>query len=215
VVAVELDTAIIPALCAVLSPFNNVEVVEGDILELDPSELVKGEPYIVAANIPYYITSAVIRHLLDVKTGPGLVASPARPKRIALTVQKEVGQRICAQAGDLSLLALSVQVFGTASVVAQIPSSAFYPAPEVDSVVVRIDLYPQPFIPAESLDRFFLLARAGFSQKRKKLRNSLSGGLHISPDEAVKRLEQAGIDPGRRAETLALEEWKRLVFSLD
>jgi len=215
VVAVELDAALLPVLQEVLAPFKNVDVVQGDILDLDPADLMRGEPYKVAANIPYYITSAVIRHLLDVKTGRGLVATHSRPERVTLTVQKEVAQRICAQPGDMSLLSLSVQVFGSARVVAQIPAEAFFPAPEVDSSVVRIDLYPQPVIPTGSLDRFFNLARAGFSQKRKKLRNSLSAGLHIPPEEAASRLQFAGIDPGRRAETLSLEEWKVLVISLD
>jgi 16S rRNA (adenine1518-N6/adenine1519-N6)-dimethyltransferase len=110
----------------------------------------------------------------------------------------------------MSLLALSVQVYGLPVIAAAIPASAFYPAPKVDSAVVRVDLYPEPVIPAALLDRFFRLAKAGFSQKRKALRNSLSAGLAISTMEAAQMLEQAGVDPQRRAETLSLAEWGKL-----
>lgn len=202
VVAVELDRDLIPILGQVLADFPNVSVVQGDIMDLDPAELM-GEPgYIVAANIPYYITSILIRHLLEARY---------KPARLALTVQREVAERICAQPGDLSLLALSVQVYGRPKVAARLPAGAFIPPPKVDSAVVRVDLYPRPLIPAEQLDAFFRLAKAGYSQKRKTLRNALSGGLQIEPAQANALLAQAGIDPQRRAETLAIEEWKRLV----
>jgi len=127
-----------------------------------------------------------------------------------LTVQKEVAERICAGPGDLSLLALSVQVYGNPQIMARIPAEAFFPAPKVDSAVLRIDIYPTPLIPVESLDTFFRLIKAGFGQKRKMLRNSLSSGLHIPPAEAEALLTRAGIDPMRRAETLSIEEWKVL-----
>jgi 16S rRNA (adenine1518-N6/adenine1519-N6)-dimethyltransferase len=134
-----------------------------------------------------------------------------RPQRLVLTVQREVAERICAQPGDLSLLALSVQVYGTPSVTARIPAGAFYPPPKVDSAVVRVDLLPEPRIPHAQLGDFFKLAKAGFSQKRKTLRNSLSGGLGLPPAQTEALLRSAGIDPQRRAETLAVEEWKVLV----
>ncbi len=201
VVAVELDKALLPVLEEVLAQFHNVSIVQGDILELNPAELI-GEPgYLVVANIPYYITSAVIRHLLE---------APVKPGRIVLTVQKEVAERIAAPAGKLSLLALSVQVYGQPKLAARIPAGAFYPPPNVDSTVVRVDLYPQPRIPAEQLDTFFKLAKAGFSQKRKTLRNSLSGGIGWKPERVEALLSSTGIDPMRRAETLNLEEWREL-----
>ena len=128
-----------------------------------------------------------------------------------MTVQLEVAQRICARAGDMNLLALSVQVYGKPQVVMRIPSGAFYPPPKVNSAVVRIDLYPQPYIPMEHLELFFALCKAGFGQKRKTLRNSLSHGLKISTQEVEGRLANVGIDPQRRAETLSLDEWKQLV----
>ncbi len=219
VIAVELDRALLPALHAVLEPYKNVTIIEGDILDLDPGTLVGAPGYKVVANIPYYITSALIRHLLDFKAA-GVRQDPnsehpkavSRPERIVLTVQKEVAQRICAQAGDMNLLALSVQVYGSARVAAQIPAGAFYPAPDIDSSVVVIDLYPEPLIPAGSLDRFFQLAHAGFGQKRKKLRNALGAGLHVPSEQADLLLTSAGIDPGRRAETLSLVEWKAITL---
>ncbi|NUQ84469.1 MAG: ribosomal RNA small subunit methyltransferase A [Anaerolineales bacterium] len=201
VVAVELDADLIPPLRAIASPYENVHIVHGDILELDPGELIHDADYLVVANIPYYITSAIIRHLLE---------SRPKPSRIALTVQKEVAGRICAEPGEMSLLALSVQVYGKPRIAARIPAGAFFPAPKVDSAVLTIDVYPSPLIEPELLDAFFKLIKAGFSQKRKTLRNSLSSGLHIPPAKAAELLTKAEIDPMRRAETLSIEEWQRL-----
>jgi 16S rRNA (adenine1518-N6/adenine1519-N6)-dimethyltransferase len=201
VVAVELDPKLIPPLNAVLALYSNVRVVQGDILKLPPGELVDAQEYIVVANIPYYITSAVIRHLLE---------SAVKPRRIVLTIQKEVAERICAGPGDMSLLALSVQVYGKPEITARIPAHAFFPLPAVDSAVLRVDIYHQPRIEPGLLKTFFRLTKAGFSQKRKTLRNSLSAGLHISPTDSATLLTAAGIDPQRRAETLGMEEWERL-----
>jgi 16S rRNA (adenine1518-N6/adenine1519-N6)-dimethyltransferase len=201
VVAVELDENLLPPLKAVLSPYQNVRLVPGDILKLSPKDLKLENDYIVVANIPYYITSAVIRHLLE---------SEVTPRRIVLTVQKEVAQRICAEPGDLSLLALSVQIYGKPHIAAHIPADAFFPAPKVDSTVLVIDIYSTPRIKEDLLNTFFNLIKAGFSQKRKTLRNSLSSGMHIPPTEATNLLTQVNIDPQRRAETLSIEEWEKL-----
>jgi 16S rRNA (adenine1518-N6/adenine1519-N6)-dimethyltransferase len=203
VVAIELDPELIPPLRAVLTPYasRNVRVAQGDILKTDVSELIHKKDYLVAANIPYYITSAIMRHLLE---------SEPKPRRIVLTIQKEVAERVCAAPGDLSLLALSVQVYGTPSIAAIIPAASFHPAPKVDSAILRVDIYPEPLIPHETLPAFFKLTKAGFSQKRKTLRNSLSSGLHISTKESESMLTAAGIDFMRRAETLSIEEWKGL-----
>jgi len=201
VVAVELDARFLPVLRNVLKGYRNVRVVQGDMLALSPAALGLPEDYIVAANIPYNITSALLRHLL---------ASQPKPRRMVLTVQKEVAQRICAAPPDMSLLALSVQVYGRPSIVAQIPAGAFLPVPKVDSAVIRTELYPEPLIDRSLLPDFFELIKAGFSQKRKMLRNALAGGLHIAPSESHRLLLQAGIDPQRRAETLDLREWEAL-----
>lgn len=202
VVTVEVDERIIPALMEVLTPFTNVNLVYGDILELDPAELMGQAGYLVVANIPYYITSAIMRHLLE---------TCLRPQRVVLTVQREVAGRICAQPGEMSLLALSVQVYGKPRVSAYIPAGSFYPLPKVDSAIVRVDIYPTPVIPYAQLDLFFRLAKAGFNQKRKTLRNALAGGLAWKTEHVEQLLQAARIDPRRRAETLSLDEWCRLV----
>jgi len=201
VIAVELDEKLIPPLKTVLAPYQNVHMIQGDILKLAPNDLIAENDYLVVANIPYYITSVVIRHLLE---------SEPKPRRIVLTVQKEVAQRICARPGDMSLLALSVQVYGAPRIAAQIPAEAFFPAPKVDSAVLVVDIYPTPLIKEALLGKFFRLVKAGFSQKRKTLRNSLSSGLHISSTHAAELLTHANIDPQRRAETLGIDEWQRL-----
>jgi 16S rRNA (adenine1518-N6/adenine1519-N6)-dimethyltransferase len=201
VTAVELDPDLLPPLQAVLKPYQNVRVVHGDILKLSIADIIKEPDYLVVANIPYNITSAIIRHLLE---------SRPKPRRVVLTIQKEVAERICAGPGDLSLLALSVQVYGRPAISAVIPSAAFHPAPKVDSAILRVDIYNEPLIPVEMLRAFFKFIKAGFSQKRKTLRNSLSSGLHIKTQEAESLLSAAGIDFMRRAETLSIEEWKRL-----
>jgi 16S rRNA (adenine1518-N6/adenine1519-N6)-dimethyltransferase len=201
VAAVELDREMLAPLKAVLSPYQNVRVIHGDILKTPVSEIINEPNYLVVANIPYYITSAVIRHLLE---------ADVKPRRIVLTIQKEVAERICAKPGDLSLLALSVQVYGKPTIAAVIPAAAFHPAPKVDSAILRIDICKEPLIPVELLKTFFTLIKAGFSQKRKTLRNSLSSGLHIPTKESESLLTSAGIDFMRRAETLSIDEWKML-----
>ncbi len=202
VTAVEIDQNLIPLLNEVVTPFKNVDVVQGDILELDPQKLVEKDGYVVVANIPYYITSAIIRHLLE---------SPRQPARLVLTMQREVAERICAEAGDLSLLALSVQLYGKPHIAAEIPASAFYPAPKVDSATLRVDLYPEPFLDVSQRNLFFTVVKAAFSQKRKMLRNTLAAGLHLSNEQVVAVLTAAGIDPTRRAQTVDLVEWRTLI----
>ena len=205
VVAVELDPNLLQPLKAILSPYPNARLIHGDILKLSLKNLITEKDYLVVANIPYYITSAVIRHLLE---------NEPKPRRIVLTVQKEVAQRICAAPGDMSLLALSVQVYGRPHIAAHIPADAFFPAPKVDSAVLIVDIHIYPLIKPELLDRFFKLIKAGFSQKRKTLRNSLSSGLRISPADAAALLTRANIDPRRRAETLSIEEWENLSITM-
>jgi 16S rRNA (adenine1518-N6/adenine1519-N6)-dimethyltransferase len=240
VIAVELDEDLFAPLQAILAPYPNVQLIHGDILKLQPSELVAASNYLVVANIPYYITSALLRHLLaqpvteksTPKNQQSAISNPQsaisnpqsaisnpqsailnpqsapRPRRLVLTVQEGVAERICAAPGELSLLALSVQVYGKPVIAARIPAAAFYPAPNVNSAVVAIDVYAQSIIPYPRLETFFRLAKAGFGQKRKTLRNALSA---IMPrDKAEQLLLSAGIDPMRRAETLSLHEWAKL-----
>lgn len=197
VVAIELDRKLFPALESILAPFSNIQLIQGDILEFEISKLIPQNGYLVVANIPYYITSAVIRHLLE---------SSSRPGRIILTVQKEIADRICASR-KLSLLAVSVQVYGIPSRIMQIPADSFYPVPNVDSSVIQIEIDPSSRVEKGRMDVFFKLAKAGFGQKRKTLRNSISAGMHLKSEEVESLLQSAGIDPQRRAETLSISEW--------
>jgi 16S rRNA (adenine1518-N6/adenine1519-N6)-dimethyltransferase len=201
VVAVELDEALFGLLRQELSGLPNLELVQGDILQLDVGGLVEGPSYTVVANLPYYITSAAIRHVQE--------ASPP-PQRIVLTVQREVAERIVAAPGELSLLAVSVQFYGRPRIVARIPAGAFVPPPKVDSAVVRIDTHPAPPVEVADVEAFFRVVRAGFGQKRKQIKNSLAAGLRLPGGEAAAALARAGIDPQRRAQTLGLAEWAEL-----
>jgi len=211
VIAVELDDRLIPILQYTLADYPNVKIVHGDILGLKISEFFKNSEisdsevqgvYKVVANIPYYLTSAIIRHLLESKTKPSL---------IVLTVQREVAERLCAKPPEMSVLAVSVQVYGEPRIVGKIPASAFYPKPDVDSAIVRIDLFKElPFTNYDDSEKFFPMVKAGFSQKRKKLKNALASGLKIKMEEVEEMLSNAGIDSNRRAETLLVEEWKKI-----
>jgi len=199
VVAVELDSDLFPALQDTLKGYEQVELVLGDILRMDlAGRLGLPDGYKVAANIPYYITSAVIRHLLE---------SRARPSRIVLTVQREVAERMVAQPDDMNLLAVSVQFYSQPSLMARVPAGAFYPRPEVDSQIVRLEVRAQPAVSVPNVEQFFRVVKAGFSQKRKQLRNSLIGGLRLEPAQVDALLAGTGVAPKRRAETLTLEEW--------
>ena len=211
VIAVELDPRLASALEQALASLANVTIVNADILESDPVELIKEargavEPrYKVVANLPYYIASAVVRHFLEA----GL-----KPRLMVFMVQKEVAQAIVAQPGDMSLLSVSAQLYGKPSIVDYVPPRSFYPPPKVSSAIVRIEVYDHPAV-EEDVTRFFEVVRAGFTAPRKQLHNSLAQGLKILPAEAAALLEKARISQERRAETLTLEEWAQLcrVFS--
>ncbi len=213
VVAVELDERLIDLLRVGFATRADISVVHGDILALDPPSVVIAhqpatEPavhYKVVANLPYYITSPVLRHLLE--------AVPA-PSRIVVMVQREVAERICAQPGDLSILAVSVQFYAEPRLVHHVPAAAFYPRPQVDSVLLRLDVRSEPYISNIHPDLFFRIVRAGFGQKRKQLLNSLSNGLHLPKPAIVDALNDADIDPKRRAQTLSLDEWGALALRL-
>jgi 16S rRNA (adenine1518-N6/adenine1519-N6)-dimethyltransferase len=201
VIAVEVDRRLLPVLREVTSKYENVELVIGDILELDLASLISGGEYKIIANIPYSITSALIRYLLE---------SEKTAERMVLTVQREVAERVVAHPGSLSLLAVSVQIYGEPRIAARIPPEAFYPKPKVDSAVLRIDVHPEEIVPSRLIPTLFQLARAGFGQKRKQLRNALAGGLHVPPAIVVGWLEKAAIPPKARAQELRLETWARL-----
>ena len=234
VIAVELDDRLIPLLRDRFANQPHVSIVHADILKVDVGALISestnqrinesanGEwrmannetrtthhvsritNYKVIANLPYYLTSAVIRQLLE---------SAPPPERLVLTVQREVAERMVAAPPEMSLLALGVQFYCTGQIVEKIPAGAFYPVPKVDSAVVRLDRRPEPAVPGVTSEAFFRVAKAGFSQPRKQLRNSLAAGLRLAPAAAESWLTAAGIDPQRRAETLTLAEWGALALA--
>lgn len=201
VVAVELDARLAPALDETVAGLPGVRLVYGDILTLPLDSLQGAHSHAVVANIPYGITSALLRRLMEAE-------APAF--RVVLTVQQEVAERVISGPGEMNLLALSVQVYGAPTIAALLPASAFYPPPEVDSAVLRIDRYPEPRVPSERVSLFFDLARAGFAQRRKKLRNALASCLPAPTDRVEAWLATAGLPQGARAQELAIEDWLRL-----
>ena len=211
VIAIEADGEMVSALSEIVARHPNLTVIQGDIMHVDPVSLLPsptGVPagYKVVANIPYYITSAVLRHFLEASRQPTLMV---------VMVQKEVGKAIVAQPGDMSLLAVSIQFYGWPSIVARVPARSFYPPPKVDSVILRVDVHKKPPVSVSSARAFFETVRAGFSAPRKQLRNSLAQGLAVGTQEAADLLQRAEIDPRRRAETLSIEEWGRLCRERD
>lgn len=212
VLAVELDDSLIPLLWQTFADAPHVHIIHGDILQLEPGSLLMQfadstaplTPYKVVANLPYYITSAAIRHFLEERHPPTL---------LVLTVQREVAQRIVARPPQMSLLAVSVQYYAEARLIARIPPGAFVPPPKVESAIVRLDRRAQPAV-AVKADDFFRVVSAGFGQRRKQLRNSLAAGLGLAPEAVETALRAAQIQPTRRAETLTLEEWGALCRAL-
>ncbi len=218
VIAVETDPHLIAVLQDTLGALPQVRLVQGDILTLDIPTLLEMEApsapplwgtrlehFHVVANLPYYITAAVLRHLLE---------APVRPARLVVTVQREVAERLVAGPGEMSLLTVSAQFYGAPRLLFRIKPGAFYPPPQVESAVVRLDTYAQPPVPVDDVSWFFTVVRAGFAQKRKQLRNTLASALRRPAAEVEAALHRAGLDPTRRAETLTLEEWARLSQAL-
>ncbi|MBI2288665.1 MAG: 16S rRNA (adenine(1518)-N(6)/adenine(1519)-N(6))-dimethyltransferase RsmA [Chloroflexi bacterium] len=208
VVAIELDDKLAAILKQTLADFNNITIINKDILKIDPAALLQeqlhleaGSSYKVVANLPYYITSPVLRHFLE---------ASFKPQTMVVMVQKEVAEQITAKPGQMSLLSVSVQLYGQPTIIGDVPARCFYPAPEVDSAILKVTLHPRPLIEVTDTESFFRLVRAGFSAARKQLANSLANGLGISKGEVLSLLAGAEITAQRRAETLTLEEWARL-----
>lgn len=199
VVAVEFDPDLARKLPGQF-PGKNLEVVNQDILSFDVSRLQKG--YKVVANVPYYITGKIVNML---------TISQNKPSVAVLLVQKEVAERLAANPGNMSILAISAQVFADISLGNVVPAELFTPPPKVDSQVVVLHGRKEPLVRPEDERQFFRLVKAGFSEKRKKLRSSLAGGLGISKPEAEMMLERAAISPDARAEDLSIDDWLRLL----
>lgn len=217
--AVEIDRALAARLQVEFANLPNVSIIQGNFLDAPPIAWVQPHgnqiagaeilgtaagaapvsiPFKVVANLPYYITSAILRHLLEAEQ---------KPKTIVVMVQREVAQRIVARPPQMNLLAVSVQFFAQPRIVRTIAAGAFYPPPQVDSAVVRLEILAQPRLPAAEVARFFEIVHAGFGEKRKQLRNALAHGLARDPGWVAAALQRAHIQPTRRAETLTLDEW--------
>ncbi len=203
VVAVELDRGLAAALTRLVP--SNVQLVEGDALQIDPTDYFTGR-YKIVANLPYSITSPFLLRYLDVR--------PA-PLCIVVMIQREVAERILAASGALSYLAVAVQSTATVRLVRLVPPTAFHPRPKVESAVIRLDPLAVPLVAPERRTAFLALVRAGFTQPRKTLANSLAQGLGVPRSEVVGVLERAGIAPERRPHELALPEWRTLFEASD
>lgn len=198
VIAVEFDERLAAELPGrVVS--DNLEVISQDILSFDFTALPAD--YKVVANIPYYLTSNLIRVLSD---------TPNRPSVAVLLVQKEVAERVAAEPGDMSVLSVTAQFYWQVGTGFEVPAELFTPPPKVDSQILILERRDAPLFPDVEAKRFFRLVKAGFSERRKKLRSSLSGGLHLSKTEVELPLAKAGIDPNLRAQALSLADWSRL-----
>lgn len=205
-IAVELDGSLIPMLQERFAGQPHISFVHADVLAVQPEELAGGAPYRVVANLPYYITSAIMRHFLD---------ASHKPQSLTVMVQREVAERMVARPPEMSLLAVAVQFYGKPRVLFRVPPGAFKPPPKVDSAVIHIDVYSPNERPANprSEELFFRVAHAGFGQRRKQLANTLASGLALPKEFVQSQLTAAGVDPTRRAETLTLQEWAAVTDS--
>ncbi|MDB5166459.1 MAG: putative Ribosomal small subunit methyltransferase [Candidatus Saccharibacteria bacterium] len=195
VVAVEFDSALAKALPSVV-PADNLQVVESDILRFDYTALPPD--YKVVANIPYYLTSNLIRQLSETSN---------QPRTAALLVQKEVAQRVAAKPGDMSLLSVTAQYYWNVSVGMLVPAKLFTPPPKVDSQILILERRDGPLFDDVDVRRFFRLVKAGFSERRKTLLNSLSGGLRLDKPTVQNLLDASGIEARLRPQNLSLENW--------
>lgn len=196
VIAVELDSELAELLGR--DKPANLEVWHEDVLKLDLRRLP--ERYKIVANIPYYVTSKIIQLFLE---------APKPPQTMSLLMQKEVAQRIVAEPGQMSVLAVSVQYYGKPELVGVVERHKFWPAPKVDSAILKVDVYDQPLFAADPA-RLFRLVKAGFGEKRKMLKNSLAGGLNIGIELSGRLVEQADLPPTARAQELSMPDWQRL-----
>lgn len=203
VLAVELDNDLVAYLRERFANIASMQIIHADILTLLPDDLLTEEQsrYKVVGNLPYYITSAALRHVLSWQPAPIVVV---------VMVQEEVARRIVATAGNMSLLALMVQVAGLPEMVARVPAGAFVPAPKVASAILKITPHQKPLAKPDEQAKLFRLARAAFHQRRKTLLNSLSAGLSLPKQSIQQALEQAGVSAVARAEDLSLAEWLAL-----
>ena len=210
VVAVELDKRLIPVLGETLAEYDNVKVINADVLELDLNKLIEedfsGMEVVICANLPYYITSPVIMKLLEDKL-------PVTA--ITVMVQKEAAQRICAPVGsrESGAVTVSVNYYAEPSLQFHVSAGSFMPAPKVDSAVIRLDVRKEPPVITDE-EKFFKVVKAAFSQRRKVISNSLSSGLKMSKDEINEVLAAANVPSNARAEKLSLDDFAAIAGNL-
>ena len=210
VVAVELDKRLIPVLGETLTEYDNVKVINADVLELDLNKLIEDEfsgmEVVICANLPYYITSPVIMKLLEDKL-------PITA--ITVMVQKEAAQRICAPVGsrESGAVTVSVNYYAEPSLQFHVSAGSFMPAPKVDSAVIRLDVRKEPPVITDE-EKFFRVVKAAFSQRRKVISNSLSSGLKMSKDEINEVLAAANVPSNARAEKLSLDDFAAIAGNL-
>lgn len=207
-IAIEVDERLVKVLGARFSSNAKVWVLQRDVLESEPEELLVagagGLPYVIVGNLPYFIGTAVIRRFLR---------APARPRWLLVTLQAEVAESIAAVSGRRSYLSVEMQTLASARVLFYLPPRAFQPPPKVRSAVVRLEVLDTPEIEVDDREAFLGLARAGFAAPRKRVRNSLAIGLRVPPSEADALLSRAGVDPHQRPAGLTLEEWRNVYFA--
>ncbi len=206
VVAVELDDGLYHALAVETPSWGDVRLIHGDVLDLDVSQTLTAaglgsRPFKLVANLPYGITSPVLRMFLGSRPAPEIVA---------VMVQREVAQRVAAEPGRFSYLSVVARLYGTPSIEARVPRTAFYPPPDVESAVLKIAPHKRPALDLDDRSRFLEVVLAGFGHPRKQLHNALSRKFRFEEDEAKKLLASLDIEPTRRAQTLSLDEWRRL-----
>jgi 16S rRNA (adenine1518-N6/adenine1519-N6)-dimethyltransferase len=197
VIAVELDTTMLTVLKTACIKYTNLIVENQDILKFDTMKL---EKYKLVSNLPYYITSPTIRKFLETEN---------KPEEIVVLVQREVAERIAAKPSRMSILAVSVQFYGDPQVISIVPRTSFFPAPKVDSAILKIKVYKRPIFDVDPR-LFFRIVKAGFGEKRKQLINSLSGGMGLNKEYTNNWLKQSNIDPQMRAEALTMTDWQEL-----
>jgi 16S rRNA (adenine1518-N6/adenine1519-N6)-dimethyltransferase len=203
VIAVEIDGRLLPILEDQLDPYENVEIVQADILKL-PLQGYVADGFKVVANIPYYITGALLRHILS---------GDCRPSMVVITIQRQVAERLTAKPGQMSLLSTTAQYYGVIELLFGIKAGSFWPRPDVDSAVVRIRTHPKPLLNKDEEESFFRLVKMGYSQKRKQLQKNLRA-LGYPRSKLYQILSDANIDGRRRAQSLSVEEWLELTRAL-
>ncbi|MBN1494383.1 ribosomal RNA small subunit methyltransferase A [Candidatus Peregrinibacteria bacterium] len=193
ITALELDSRLTELL---KNEYKDVEILNTDALKYEPTEL----NYKIVANIPYYITSPLISHYLEAKN---------KPSQMILLIQKEVAEKICAREGSLNVLAIHIQIYGKPEVIAKVPANCFYPAPKVDSAIIKIDIFKKSLV--ENPEKFLKVVHAGFAHKRKTIYNSLIRKFsHLQHEQVKEALKKCSIDEKRRGQTLSINEWECL-----